>query len=84
LKEVKKLINQMVRGIVASTVIGAAVGVMMLFRRKNRMSRTMEFSTAQMAQKTRGAIPMVRNNAKRWTSAVRSGTKALTRKLSQG
>jgi hypothetical protein len=77
------LLNRMIQGIVASTVIGAAVGAVMLLRRKNQMGRTIEINSASMAPKNRGVIPMVRN-AKRWTSAVRSGTKALTRKLAHG
>jgi hypothetical protein len=76
------LLNRMIQGIVASTVIGAAVGVVMIMRRRNQSGRMMGFNPASVVQRTRGAIPMVRNKAKRWTSAVRSSTKAFTRKLS--
>ncbi|MGD8399842.1 MAG: hypothetical protein PVH64_02735 [Bacillota bacterium] len=76
------MLNRMIQGIVASTVIGAAVGVVMLMRRRNRTGRMIGVSSASVASRTRGAIPMVRNNAKRWTSAVRNSTKAFTRKLS--
>jgi hypothetical protein len=75
------LLNRIVQGIVASTLIGAAVGTVMLIRQKKQRG-TMGFANVPLTRQNRGAIPMVRNNARRWTSAVRSGTKALTRKLS--
>ncbi|HYH01706.1 MAG TPA: hypothetical protein VEC37_01250 [Bacillota bacterium] len=75
--------NRMIRGIITGTVIGAAVGAVMLMRNKRMNRSMMQFSPAKLAQKTRETVPMVRDNAMRWTSAVRTGTRALTRKLSR-
>lgn len=75
--------NRMIRGIITGTVIGTAVGAVMLLRNKRMKRSAMEFSPTKLAQKTRETVPMVRDNAMRWTSAVRTGTRALTRKLSR-
>jgi hypothetical protein len=74
------MVKRIARGIITGTVVGATVGLLMLFRRQLGM----RFNFGRMTQKAGGAIPMARNSAKRWTSAVRSGTKSLTRKLSLG
>ncbi|HEY8464867.1 MAG TPA: hypothetical protein VIM29_12820 [Bacillota bacterium] len=75
--------DRMIRGVITSTVIGAAIGTLMLMRKKNVKKSMMQFSPIKIAQRTRETVPMVRDNAMRWTSAVRTGTRALTRKLSR-
>jgi gas vesicle protein len=73
--------NRLVRGIVTGSVIGAAVGVVMLMRKKQGVIRNMNMQSDQLSGRTRGTVRMVRDNAKRWTSAVKSGTEAFSRKL---
>lgn len=73
-----------IRGIIASTVVGAAVGTVMIMRRRKISQKMMKFSPGRLVRKTRDtAMPMVRDNAKRWSSVFRVGTRALTRRLSR-
>jgi gas vesicle protein len=73
--------NRLVKGIVTGSMIGAAVGVVMLMRKKQGVIRNMNMQSDQLSGRTRGTVRMVRDNAKRWTSAVKSGTEAFSRKL---
>ncbi|MGE5582798.1 MAG: YtxH domain-containing protein [Bacillota bacterium] len=73
--------NRLVRGIVAGSVIGAAVGVVMLMRRKPGMMKDMRMQPERINDRARGTVKMVRDNARRWTSAVKDGTEAFSRKL---
>jgi hypothetical protein len=73
--------NKLVRGIVTGSLIGATVGVVMLMRKRPSMIRNINIKPEQMNGRTRGTVRMVRDNAMRWTSAVKSGTEAFSRKL---
>lgn len=71
--------NKLVRGVVTGSIIGAAVGLTMLWR--NRKMGMM--NTQDMSRQARGTMNMVKNNAMRWTSAVKNGTEALSRRLAR-
>ena len=73
--------NRLVRGIITGSVIGAAVGVAMLMRKRQSVMGNMNMRSDQLSERTRGTVRMGRDNAKRWTSAVKSGTEAFSRKL---
>ena len=73
--------NKLVRGIVTGSLIGATVGVVMLMRKKPGMIKNMKIQSAPLNGRTRGTVRMVKDNAMRWTSAVKSGTEAFSRKL---
>ena len=73
--------NRFVRGIVAGSLIGATVGVVMLMRRNQSMTRNMKNQSNKISGRARGTVRMVRDSAKRWTSAVKDGTEAFSRKL---
>jgi hypothetical protein len=76
----------MVRGVVAGTVIGAVVGLAMMTRsRKNNinLSSTMKMGMGKVNRQAKGTIRLVHDNAKRLTSAVKTGTDTFTRKLSR-
>jgi hypothetical protein len=72
--------NRLVRGIITGSVIGATVGVVMLMRKPGVM-KGMNMQADQLSGRTRGTVRLVRDNARRWTSAVKNGTEAFSRKL---
>lgn len=74
--------NKLIRGAVTGTLIGAGVGLVMLFMR-NRNQKFMAVSPSKISGQTRGTLRMVKDNAMRWTSAVKSGTEAFSRKLAR-
>jgi hypothetical protein len=74
--------NKLIRGVVTGTLIGAGVGLVMLMMR-NRQHKVMTVSPGRINQQTRGTLRMVKDNALRWTSAVKSGTEAFSRKLAR-
>ena len=67
--------NRVIRGIVTGSIIGATVGVVMLMRKRTAL-KNMNLQPEQLSGRTRGTVRMVRDNAMRWTSAVKSGTEA--------
>jgi hypothetical protein len=73
--------NRIVRGIITGSVIGATVGVVMLMRRRSGVMKNMNMQADQLSGRTHGTVKMVRDNARRWTTAVKSGTEAFSRKL---
>ena len=73
--------NRIVRGIITGSVIGATVGVVMLMRKKSGVMKNMNIQADHLSGQTRGTVKMVRDNARRWTSAVKNGTEAFSRKL---
>ncbi|HBE80240.1 MAG TPA: hypothetical protein DDW65_21040 [Firmicutes bacterium] len=73
--------NRLVRGIVTGSVIGATIGLVMLTRKKSGVMKNMNTQADQLNKRTHGTVRMVRDNAMRWTSAVKSGTEAFSRKL---
>ncbi len=73
--------NRLIRGIITGSVIGAAVGMAMLVRNKPSMVKKMMFQPEKLNNSASGTVRMVRDNAMRWTSAVKSGTEAFSRKL---
>jgi cell division protein FtsI/penicillin-binding protein 2 len=67
-------------------VMGAFVGVAMLARRrKNAMmnGNSMKTGMGKVNRQARGTIRLVHDNAKRLTSAVKTGTESFTRKLAR-
>ena len=77
--------NKLVRGVVTGSLIGAAVGVAMLWRNrkgKKLMNRS-QMNLKHMNQGTRGTIRMMKDNAVHISSAVKDGTRAFTRRLSK-
>jgi hypothetical protein len=78
--------NKIVRGVITGTVIGAAVGMAMLTRRKKSVidiGNSMKTGMGKVNRQGRGAIRLVHDNAKRLTSAVKTGTETFTRKLAR-
>ncbi|MCL6590290.1 MAG: hypothetical protein K6U80_10090 [Firmicutes bacterium] len=70
--------NKLVRGVIAGSLIGAGVGVaMLMMRRKNPMKPEV------MSRRTRGTLEAVKDNALRWTSALKSGTESFSRRLAR-
>lgn len=79
--------NRLIRGVLTGSLIGAAVGVTMLWRKRRDMkflskSRS-QMNLRQMNRGTRGTIRMMKDNAVQLSSAVQDGTRAFTRKLSK-
>jgi hypothetical protein len=78
--------NKMVRGVITGTVIGAFVGMAMLTRRKksiNDIGNSMKTGMGKVNRQARGTIRLVHDNAKRLTTAVKTGTETFTRKLAR-
>lgn len=74
--------NKLIRGAITGSLIGAGVGVAMLVMRNRNQKMMMKTRGPQdLNERARGTIRMVRDNAMRWTSAVKSGTEAFSRKL---
>ena len=73
--------KRVVRGIIAGSLIGAAVGLVMLARKKPGIVTGMKVQPKQMTDQTRGTIKMVKDQTKRWTSALKDGTEAITQRL---
>jgi hypothetical protein len=73
--------NKLVRGIITGSVIGATVGIVMLMRKKTGVMKNMNAQVDQLSGRTRETAKMVQDNARRWTSAVKNGTQAFSRKL---
>jgi hypothetical protein len=75
-------VHKLIRGVITGSLIGAGVGVAMLMMR-NRNQKMMEMARGprELNERARGTIRMVKDNAMRWTSAVKSGTKAFSHKL---
>ncbi|HBF35784.1 MAG TPA: hypothetical protein DDW50_00505 [Firmicutes bacterium] len=73
--------NKLLRGIITGSIIGATVGVVMLMRKRSGVMKSMNIQSDQLSGRTRGTVKMVRDNARRWTSAVKNGTEAFSRKL---
>jgi hypothetical protein len=71
--------NKLVRGVITGSLIGAGVGVaMLMMRRNNSMMKPEEISG-----RTRRTLKAVKDNALRWTSAVKSGTENFSRRLAR-
>lgn len=70
--------NKVLRGLIAGSLVGAAVGMVMLANRRRGM-----MDTEQMAHSARGTAKMVRDNAMKWTSAMKNGTEAFSRRLAR-
>lgn len=70
--------NKVLRGLVAGSLVGTAVGLVMLANRRRGM-----MDTEQMTHSARGAARMVRDNAMKWTSAMKNGTEAFSRRLAR-
>ena len=75
--------NRLIRGIITGSLIGAAVGVVMLMRKRSGGLKNMNIQPGQINGRAHGTVRMVRDNAMRWTSAVKSGTEAFSRKLAR-
>ncbi len=73
--------NKLVRGIITGSVIGATVGIVMLMRKKTGGMKNMNAQVDQLSGRTRETAKMMQDNARRWTSAVKNGTQAFSRKL---
>lgn len=70
--------NRVVRSLIAGSLVGAAVGLVMLANRRRGM-----MDTGQIDDRARGTVKMVRDNAMRWGSAMKNGTEAFSRKLAR-
>lgn len=70
--------NKVFRSLVAGSLVGAAVGLVMLANRRRGM-----INTGQVNSRTRSTAKMVRENAMRWTSAMKNGTEAFSRRLAR-
>lgn len=73
--------NKLVRGIITGSVIGATVGIVMLMRKNTGVMKNMNAQVDQLSGRTRETAKMMQDNARRWTSAVKNGTQAFSRKL---
>lgn len=73
--------NRLIRGAITGSLIGAGIGVAMLWMRRRSPMKAMAIHPHQMRSQTRGTLHMVKNNAMRWTSAVKDGTEAFSRRL---
>ncbi|HEX7715451.1 MAG TPA: hypothetical protein VF531_15645 [Bacillota bacterium] len=75
--------NRLIRGAITGSLIGAGIGVTMLWMRRRNQSfmKSAMVQPHEMRGRTRGTLHMVKNNAMRWTSAVKSGTEAFSRRL---
>ena len=71
--------NRVLRSLVAGSLVGAAVGLVMLVNRR----RGMMINTEQMNHSARGTARMVRDNAMKLTSAMKNGTEAFSRRLAR-
>lgn len=71
--------NRVFRSLIAGSLVGAAVGLAMLVNRK----RGMVINTGQINHQARGTAKMVRDNAMKWTSAMKNGTEAFSRRLAR-
>ncbi len=70
--------NKVFRSLVTGSLVGAAVGLVMLVNRRRGM-----INTGQVNHRARGTAKMVRDNAMRWTSAMKNGTEAFSRRLAR-
>jgi hypothetical protein len=78
--------NKIVRGVITGAMIGAAVGLAMLTRRQRRVigiADSMKTGMGKVNRQARGTVRLVHDNAKRLTSAVKTGTETFTRKLAR-
>lgn len=73
--------KRLIRGLVIGSVIGVAVGTVMLMRRKTGFLKNTDIRPDKMNTRARGTVRMVKDNAMRWTSAVKNGTEAFSRRL---
>lgn len=69
--------NRVFRSLVAGSIVGATVGLVMLVNRRRGAMNTGQVNSA------RGSVKMVRNNTMRWTSALKNGTEAFSRRLAK-
>jgi hypothetical protein len=74
--------NKLVRGVITGSLIGAGVGVAMLVMRNRGQKMMMKSRPQSFNERTRGTFRMVKDNAMRWTSAVKNGSEAFSRSLS--
>lgn len=70
--------NRFFRGVVTGSLVGAAVGLVMLANRKRGV-----MNTGQVNHSTRGAVKMVRDNTMRLGSAFKNGTEAFSRRMAR-
>lgn len=73
--------HKLIRGVITGSIIGAGVGVTMLVMRNRNQKMTMARGPRELNEGARGTIRMVKDNAMRWTSAVKSGTEAFSQRL---
>jgi hypothetical protein len=75
--------HRVVRGIVAGSLIGAAVGLAMLARQRQGMASgmAMKMKPQRMMKPARGTVRMVKDQTKHWTSVLKEGTGAITQRL---
>ncbi len=70
--------NRVLRSLIAGSLVGAAVGLVMLANRRRGM-----MNTGQIENRARGTVNMVRDNAMRWGSAMKNGTESFSRRLAR-
>ena len=70
--------NRVLRSLVAGSLVGAAVGLVVLANRRRGM-----INTDPINHSARGTARMVRDNAMKWTSAMKNGTEAFSRRLAR-
>ena len=75
--------NKLVRGVITGSLIGAGVGAAMLMMRNRNRMMLKKRGPQELNERTLGTMRMVKDNAMRWTSAVKSGTEAFSRRLAQ-
>ncbi|HOJ78077.1 MAG TPA: hypothetical protein PLZ08_08960 [Bacillota bacterium] len=77
--------NKLIRGALTGSLIGAAVGVVMLLRNKTRMRMmsNVRVNPKSFGRKTLGTMDLVKDNAMNWTSNVKNSTRAFARRMSR-
>lgn len=80
--------NRLIRGAITGSLIGAGIGVAMLWMRRNNQNSMKSAARSrvliqphEMRGRAQGTLHMVKDNAMRWTSAVKDGTEAFSRRL---
>ncbi len=75
--------HRVIRGIVTGSLIGAAVGLVMLARQKRGMASGMQraMKSQRMMKPARGTVRLVKDQGRHWTSVLKEGTGAIAQRL---
>ncbi len=76
--------KRVIRGIVTGSLVGAAVGLALLWRKKSAMMISAKnMRSNELKRQTRGTVKLVKDNTRKWSSVLKDGKEAISQRLAR-